>query len=105
MWAKNDTLAAVTSCEVSPSADDCTGCSFAVVTPGNDAAPTGTTASKVAASSIVRFTRFFMRAARHRIRFSGYAPEDRSPWTRSERGQSLVRWNRSGYMGSSVTSI
>lgn len=34
MWAKNDTLAKVTSCEVSPSADDCTGCSFAVVTPG-----------------------------------------------------------------------
>ena len=46
MWAKNDTLAEVTSCEVSPSADDCTGCSFAVVTPGNDATPTGTTASK-----------------------------------------------------------
>lgn len=51
------------------------------------------------------FSRFFMRVARHRIRFSGYAPEDRSPGTGSERGQSFVRLNRSGYIGSWATRI
>lgn len=60
MWAKNDTLVEVTSCEVSPSADDCTGCSFAVVTPGNDVALAGV---KVAARTIVVFALLYASGA------------------------------------------
>ena len=119
MWAKNDTLAKVTSCEVSPV---CRRLHWLAVSQllrcGNDVAGAlyGWLAGWLASKSprvLSSFSRFFMRAARHRIRFFGYAPGDRSPSVREREGERErdgfrerhVRWNRSGYIGSPVMRI
>lgn len=106
--------------KLAPSADDCTGLQFrscyAVATMWLGRCMAGWLAGWLASKSprvLSSFSRFFMRAARHRIRFFGYAPGDRSPSVRErERGRERdgfrerhVRWNRSGYIGSPVMRI